>query len=147
MTAKSFSAQVDEWVRQTDERIEAVVKQSAQDVIEIMQTPVGKGGNMPVDTGFLRASLQVSLHQPFPANLPNPGIARDWNQSETIMAIAGFELGGTLYATYTANYAGYVEYGAQGRPGRAFVRLAAQQWPRIVNQNAVELRRRVQGST
>lgn len=146
MPQRSFSAQIDEWIAETEERIEATIKQSAQTVIERMQLPVGKGGNMPVDTGFLRASLQASIHQPYPANIANPGVPKDWNQSETIMAIANLELGGTIYATYTAEYAGHVEYGARGRPGRGFVRLAAQQWPQIVNQTAVELRNRVQGS-
>lgn len=145
MTQKSFTAQMDDWVKETEERVEAVVKQSAQTVIEKMQTPVGKGGNMPVDTGFLRASLQASIHQPYPANMPNPGRPKDWNPSEVVMAIAGFEMGTTLFATYTAEYAGHVEYGARGRPGRGFVRLAAQQWPVIVAQTATELRNRVTG--
>lgn len=146
MPQKSFSAQTDDWIAETEERIEATFKHSAQYVIDLMQLPVGKGGNMPIETGFLRASLQVSIHQPYPANLPNPGVSKDWNQSEMIMAIANLEIGGTIYATYTAEYAGHVEYGARGRPGRGFRRLAAQQWPQIVNQTAVELRNRVQGS-
>ncbi|RDC66550.1 hypothetical protein HME9302_00001 [Alteripontixanthobacter maritimus] len=37
-----------------------VAKQSIQDVVKQAQTPVGKGGDMPVDKGFLRNSLVTS---------------------------------------------------------------------------------------
>ena len=68
----TFSAQVSAWVRMSERRIETVFKEAAQDVISEMQE-VGPsvanpdshgGGNMPVDTGALRASLQAALNQP-----------------------------------------------------------------------------------
>ena len=136
---KSFQVQVDDWIRASTERLEAVVKQSASDVIEDMQTPVAKGGNMPVDTGFLRNSLVVSIGAPHTGVRFNEagtaGVAQPYE-----MAIAGYEAGDTLYGVYTANYASYVHYGVNGRPGRLFIDLAAQKWPQIVATVASRLR-------
>lgn len=38
---------------------------------------------------------------------------------------------------YTADYSRAVEFGSNGRPGRRFVALAVQQWPRVVFETAV----------
>lgn len=84
---------------------------------------------MPVDTGFLRNSLAVAVNaEPTAATGP-----------EVAARIAGFELGDTISARWTAHYAVHVEYGARGRPGRAFVRQAAQKWPAFVAANAARL--------
>lgn len=146
MAQGSFSAQIDAWVAETNGRVEAVFKQSAQEVIEDMQAPVGKGGNMPIDTGFLRASLQVNLSGPVPPSRDNPytkpNSAPAWGDSEAALSIAGAEIGDTIYATYGANYACHVEYGAKGRTGRGFVRLAAMKWQAIVTRVSARLRAR-----
>ena len=47
---------VDEWVRETQRRIGAVVKTASQSVAIESNKAVGAGGQMRVDTGFLRAS-------------------------------------------------------------------------------------------
>lgn len=143
----SFTAEVDEWVRQTQQRMDGVLRESSKRVINEMQTPRGKGGNMPVDTGFLRNSLQVSTSAPIPANQANPysapGSAPEWGATQVTATISGLEIGTTLYATYGAAYAAPVEYGSRGKAGAAFVRTAAAKWPQIVNQVAAELRTRV----
>lgn len=147
----SFTAQISGWVTETKQRMEAVVKQSASDVIEIMQTPVAKGGNMPVDTGFLRSSLIVSLDGPRPTYRENPftqaGAAPSWDMSVADIKIASAGLGKPIWATYTANYAGHVHYGANGRPGRLFVDLAAQKWVSIVHGNVRKLKSTVSSRT
>ncbi|WP_290497628.1 hypothetical protein [Hyphomonas sp. UBA4494] len=144
MAQQNFSATVDQWVRETKERMEAVFKESAQRVISDMQEPVGAGGNMPVDTGFLRASLRASVNEPSMSFTfrPDEGGAYRYEATQVALTIAGADLGDTIYAVYSANYAHHVEYGAQGRAPRAFVRLAAQKWPQIVNQVALEARSR-----
>jgi hypothetical protein len=144
MAQQSFTAQINAWVAATKERGEAVFKQSAQEVIETMQTPVAAGGNMPVDTGFLRASLRTTLNAPTQGGLANPGTPAQYDSGSVSLAINGAGLGDTIYAVYTANYASFVEYGSRGRPGRGFVRLAAQQWPQIVDQVAKEAQSRSQ---
>lgn len=136
MTVKSvnFAAQVDAWTKQTNDRMTRVFRGSAQEVIGEMQKPVGAGGNMPVDTGFLRASLQVTLDGPVPASRENPGGSFNYNPSPASLVIAGAEIGATITASYGAAYAGHVEYGANGRAPRGFVRSAAAQWQAIVNR-------------
>lgn len=140
MARLPFSAQVDAWVRQTQERMEAVFKTSASEVIEAMQTPVGGGGNMPVDTGFLRASLVVSINTDLPpASRKNPG-GQGFAVPPVDMVIAGVALGDTIVAGYTANYAGHVNYGTSRMAPRQFVERAAQQWPTIVGSVTARLR-------
>jgi hypothetical protein len=140
----TFTAQIDAWVLATKERQEAVFKESAQRVIAEMQKPVGSGGNMPVDTGFLRASMQATINAPASNIQSKPsGEARySANDGETISVISNAKITDTIYAIYTANYAGYVNYGAQGRPARQFVGLAAQKWGQIVEQVTNEAKSR-----
>lgn len=134
MPASSFSAAVSAWVAQTQARMTAVFREAAQDVIADMQTPVGGGGNMPVDTGFLRSSLQVTTDGPVPAELANPNPTGTFaaNDATVALAIAGAEPGDTIFATYGAVYARAVNYGRNGSNGRLFVETAAQKWPSIV---------------
>lgn len=142
--ATSFSAQVEEWVKESKEAILAVVQESAQRVTDRVLLPTAKGGNMPVDTGFLRSSFKGSLNQPFLALRDKPeGNLFTYDGSDVILTIAGMELGDTFYGTFTANYAVYVEYGANGRPPRAMVRTAAAQWQAIVNEVTLELKTRL----
>ena len=146
---ESFSASVSAWVRKSEARIAAVFKSSAQDVISEMQevgpsvaNPDSFGtGNLPVDSGFLRASLQAAINEPSPAIQFRPPSATSvaYDPSPVALVIAGAKLGETIYATYGAVYAPRMEatYG--------FVRLAAQNWQGIVSRNAKLARLRVAG--
>jgi len=53
--------------------------------------------------------------------------------------IAGADVGDTIYAGFTASYAGYREHGANGQAPDMFVRAAAQQWQDIVDKNAARI--------
>lgn len=145
--AGSFSAKVSDWARQTPQRIEAVYKESAQRVIAAAQLPAGQGGNMPVDTGYLRASLVVSLGLDLPSQTDKPeGPASfTYAPSAADLAIANADIGTPITAAWTANYAKHVEYGARGRAGRRFVALAAQRWQQIVTEVALEAQSRAGG--
>lgn len=125
-----FTAQIASFVTQSKARLEAVIKQSAQDVGDLAQRPVAKGGNMPVDTGFLRNSLVAGLNGTTSLSGPD----------SYVLAIAGMELGDSVMFGWTANYARYVEYGTQGRAGRFFALTAAQEWQAIVARNADKAR-------
>lgn len=142
----SFAAQVNDFVRQTRRRMEAVFRESAQRVVTEMQTPVAQGGNMPVDTGFLRASLRITKDAPLPMGLGRTDDAKTYafNPTAASLVIAGAGIGDTLFASYTANYAGFVHYGREGRPGRQWVTMAAQRWPAIVAQVSAELQGRIE---
>lgn len=124
---QNFAAQVSDWVAATKERTEAVFKQSSMEVISEMIRLT------PVDTGFLRASITVSLNGPAPMNRPK---GAGGSAPSYAMTIAGADLGSTIYATYGANYAAFVEYGTSKMQARAMVRLSAQQWPAIVSRVA-----------
>ena len=135
--AKVFRAQVDDWVLKTKDRLENVVKQSTQDVIEVMQTPKQKGGNMPVKTGFLRSSLRITIGGPATGLLDRP-VGYNFPDAEDRtyeLSILGAPLGESIYAVYLASYAAAREYGTINSPGSGFRRLAAQQWQQIIANN------------
>lgn len=125
---KTFTAQVKAFEELTKEKLELVVKQSAQDVFSIAQTPVAQGGNMPVDTGFLRNSFVSGLNGSTSLTGPDAYVA----------AIAGMELGDSVFGGWTASYALHVEYGTSRMAGRHFALSAFQQWQAIVNGNAAK---------
>ncbi len=103
-----------------------MVKQSAQEVFSIAQTPKAQGGRMPVDTGFLRNSLIAELN----------GAQVGGGADAYTLAVAGLELGDTVFAGWTANYARFQEYGTSNMAGNFFMLNAAQQWQAIVARNA-----------
>ena len=157
----SFSAQVDEWCRQTEARMLAVFRESAQRVISEMQkvgpsakSPGGgAGGAMPVDTGFLRASLMTTLNQPTSqVKFKDDAIgAYVWEEGQVQLVILAAKIGDSIYAVYTAAYARRMEYGFSGtdslgrtynQRGYGFVRLAAQKWQSIVQAVVAEAKGR-----
>ena len=145
MPQKSFEAQVSAFVAQSQARIKAVVAESAQRIIGIMQTPVGAGGAMPILTGYLRSSLQVTIGSPVPASRKRPeGETFAYDAAPISLTIAGAPLGEIIFATYGANYSTHVEYGTSKMQGRGFVRLAAMQWPVIVAEVSAELKSRIE---
>jgi hypothetical protein len=138
--AGRFTAAVGQWVLQSEQRLSAVLKESVQRLVTEVQTPIGSGGNMPVDTGFLRASFQLSIDALPVGPSMNPGkVAVDYNEGDVTTTLINWQLGDTLYGGWTANYAVYMEayYG--------FARRAMQNWPVIVKKVAVEARARANG--
>ena len=120
----TFSATVDKWILESEDRIEAVFKTAIQDTVDEVLD------RTPVDTGFLKSSLQASKTGFAPLRskgsaLPDTAIS---------LVIANIEIGETFFANFTANYAVYVENGARGRAGRGMVKLAAQNWQQNVNR-------------
>jgi hypothetical protein len=120
---RSFATQVDEWTLKTQARYEAVLKTAVMNVVEDIID------RTPVDTGFLRASLTISIDDPVPATREK-GSA--YVAPPYALAISRLQIGQTIYAGFAANYAGYVEYGTKYMKGAGMVRLAAQAWPRHV---------------
>ena len=139
-TNLNFQASVNDWVRATEARMTAVFRESAQRTISIAQSYV------PVDTGFLRASVRASIEAMPPidpkAAPSSKGARYGYSGSDVTLAIAGAGIGDTIYAGWTAAYAAYVEYGTAHMAPRAFVGRAAQRWQSTVNEVAVEARSR-----
>ena len=140
MAQKTFSAQVDEMIATNERRLTAVMRQSLQDVINEAQTPVAKGGKMRVDTGFLRASGQISYNGmpsgPSRGASDAPG-SYNYNEATTTAELGKLSIGQTLYFGWTAAYARYREL------YDGFLESALQKWPQIVAKNTDELRRRM----
>tara|TARA_Y100000296_G_C5150888_1_gene246350 strand:- start:774 stop:1169 length:396 start_codon:yes stop_codon:yes gene_type:complete len=127
--AGRFTADLSRFRDKTKAKVTAVVKQSAQEVFAIAQKPIAQGGRMPVDTGFLRNSLQSSLN----------GSTYLKGPDSYTLAIAGMEAGDRMFGGWTADYAIHQEYGTSRMPGRFYMRGAAQQWQAVVAKNAAEV--------
>ena len=126
-------AQLDQWTKKTERRIDAVLKDATQTVISVAQTPKSKGGKLPVDTGNLRNSLRSSI----------AGGASGEGKESYIM-VAGNMKGGDLATfTWTAEYAAAVNNGNRGRPGAHFVEGAVDQWPAVVRASITKAKARV----
>lgn len=137
-----WSANLNKWATQSQKRIDAIFKESAQRVISVMQQRV------PVDTGFCRASLVTSLTEMpklLPDNVPPKDAAPGSFDADSFRVdtdIARMPSDGTLYVGYTAAYAQALEYGHSDKAPSGFVRLAAQQWPQIVKEVTAEAMKR-----
>lgn len=119
--------------------MEAVWKESSQRTVSLAQSYV------PVDTGFLRASVRAAIDSMPPieaGSRPVDGGAYNYTGAQITGVISGAELGQTIFVGYTAGYAGFVEYGTSRMAPRAFVGRAAEQWSITVSQVAGELKGR-----
>ena len=107
-------------------------------------TNPGGSGNLPVDTGFLRASLVVgrgTLSLPTTAP-PENAQGFTWDAGDVTFVLSGASITDPIEARYTAVYARVAEYGGPNRRARRFVALAAQRWGEFVNQAVNEARSR-----
>ncbi|MCX8282479.1 HK97 gp10 family phage protein [Phyllobacterium sp. 0TCS1.6C] len=146
MAKLSFSAQVAAFAEKIPGAVEAVFKESVQEVVEEMQRPVAQGGRLRVDTGFLRASLMASTAAMPSINSrksPVDGASYSYDGGQIEAVILGADINDTLFFGYTAAYAGHREYGSNGQAPDAFVRSAAQRWDTIVENKARELKARL----
>ena len=140
---KSFVAEVDEWVKETEKRLDAVMRLSVQDVINEAQLPVAKGGRMRVDTGFLRASGRASIN-----GMPSGTAVRENDgkgayddgtappNTSVTLALSQFTVGKTFYFGWVANYAKYREL------YDGFLEGATRNWSRIVTFNVDYVKQR-----
>jgi hypothetical protein len=144
----NFTASVEQWVIETQAFIEAVIKESTQEVVRLMKVPVSGGGNMPVDTSFLQNSLvgvEGTMIPPMDPTKVGNGMAPEVANGAAIEAlIANWVPGMSMSFGFIAIYAARQNYGFSGtdslgrnynQPGRHFVELAVQQWPTIVETN------------
>ena len=135
-------AQLDQWTKKTEKRIDAVLKDATQSVVAVAQQTKAKGGRMPVDTGNLRNSLQSSV----------AGGAMGEGASSYILVAAGMKGGDLATFTWTAEYARRVNNGFTGadslgrnysQVGAHFVEGAVDQWPAIVRASIAKAKARV----
>ncbi len=153
----SFSATVSDWVTAEKARQTAVFRASVQEFVSQAQVTVPAGGNMPISTGFLRASILISREGPPISRAdgqPEAGKAYPEN-GQVALVIAGAEIGETIYGAWSAAYAKRMEYGFVGtdslgrqynQVGFGFVAKAAQKWPEIVAEQSATAQSYVHGS-
>lgn len=127
----TFSRDMERWEKKTVRKLEAVAKTAFQDVAESANTPRAKGGNMPVDTGFLINSGQAALN-----SVPS-GPSSTGNMSAVPVVINGLRLGDSIFFGWTANYAPIME------ARYAYMGMAVQKWPQFVDAAAKEADRRI----
>lgn len=134
---QNFTAQIDAFVLKAKQKAEAVLKESAQEVFRLAQTPqpgVGETGGsfetgkIPVDTGALRNSFVSGLNGSTALAGPDGYVG----------IIAGMELGDSIFGGWTMEYARAIEYGTANMAGRFFAGNAARQWQAIVAANAAK---------
>ena len=145
---KRFTVAVDSWVLECKDRLLKVARQSIGDVIEeaqlvgpsIANPSGGKGGKMPIDTGFLRASGRSNIGSlPYGPSrgektekYPSPDEYK--TEGTTSVNLAKLAIGDTFYFGWAAEYAPAIElrYG--------FLDGAMQNWQAHVRRNTEKLK-------
>lgn len=147
MAQGSFSAQVRAFTDKAKERMDIVHRESAQRVVEVMQRDRSMGGNLRVDTGYLRASLVATTTGILPPVTFKPeGVSSfSYNPGPINLVILNADIKDPITVVYTANYSTAREYGSRGQPGDRWVALAAQQWQAVVNGVVAEVTARTGG--
>jgi hypothetical protein len=139
---RKFMADVSKFVDLTTRDMLAVAKESLQDVIRDAQTPIGAGGQMPVDTGFLRNSLTVEIRGSEAAKGdPDAGRDSETSNDAVTLGLAAWQLGDTFRVNWVAAYAIPRHYAVGvGQGGGLWRDKAAAKWSSIVTVNANKLR-------
>ena len=133
----SFAAAVGDWAHAVEGALEVIFKESVQELVTQLNALV------PIDTGFLRASLRASTASMPVLSLENPGGAHQIDAGQIDLVIMGADIGDTIYLGYTAKYGAHVHYGANGRSGRPWVDMVAQRWASIVAGKSAEVKARL----
>lgn len=145
----SFSAQIGAWAARVEGAIESVFRESVQELVEqadqlladmvYAQPPASSGYKR---TGFLRSSVKVSTVSMPLANRPQ-GVPDTGYMAEIEVQITGADIGEIIYIGWTAEYSGFVHWGANGTAPRPWVSMVAQRWQAIVDVKAAELKARL----
>ena len=125
---------IDQWVRKTEARLDAVWKTAAQDIAREVQTPRSKNGKLPLDTGYLRNSFAADVNST-PAGNGNSS----YSAGPISIVINRAKIGDRVVFGWGASYAIYME------ARYSFLRSAAQNWQQIVDKSAQKVRARVGG--
>lgn len=134
---QGFGKRVEAMIDRAERRQLAVYRFSCQDLVAEVLRPVSRGGNMPVVTGNLRRSARASKKSVPPMTRRRDGFASA--SGEIAAIIASLRIGESFFLGFQAVYARRVE------ARRGFVRLAAQNWKKIVNRNVLRVKARISG--
>ncbi len=127
MDNRKFIADVSAFADKTIDQMLRVAKQSIQDVVKQAQTPVAKGGDMPVLSGHLRNSLVTELR----------GATVGEGGDSYVLGLSSLELGDPFSVAWVADYAVARHYMVGvGQGGGLWRDRAAQRWSGYVEKNA-----------
>jgi hypothetical protein len=103
--------------------------------------PGNLGGRLPVDTGFLWHSFQISFDGPPPLreNPTSTTASYTYEPGAVNATITNASIEQPLYGGYGAKYAAKVNYSY----GYMFLDMAIQQWPQIVERVVQDLKGRM----
>lgn len=132
---QTFAASVNAYVRKASHRMEAVFKQSVQEVAIQANVPVAQGGNMRVDTGFLRNSQVAALNEEPSGPSKNGDDPQGNPDADVAMVISQASVGDVIWVGWSANYARHREY------QDGFLDSALQDWQKIVRRNAARAKK------
>ena len=125
---------INQWVAQSQARLEAVWKTAAQDIAREVQTPRAKNGRMPVDTSYLRNSFAANINAK-----PIGNGNSTYSEGPVSIVINRAKIGDTVVFGWGAQYSIYME------AKYSFVRHAAQNWQQIVIKADQKVKTRVGG--
>lgn len=143
--ASSFSATIGAWINKIPQAIEAIMRDSAEDLVREINAEIDRliynqppAPTYPKRTNFLRASLVASTEAMPQLIRDNPGVDvdPDGHMAGIVLVINDWQGDQTLYLGVTASYGAAVHYGARGQPPKPWITLAAQKWPAIVAKHA-----------
>ena len=132
-----FADTVDQWTKETEQRMTAVWRQSIDDLADTMNRTRANGGRLPHLTGNLMRSLLASTSAMPSTGAPNA----KYIGQDVGLVTAGLQLDQTVWLGYQANYARRLNYGFVGQDslgrtynqaGAHFVEGAIAEWPNIV---------------
>ena len=127
MSNAKFVADVRAFADKTADQMLRVARQSIQDVVRQAQTPVAQGGDLPVDTGYLRNSLITTVR----------GVEGGGGANSYVLGLSRLELGDPFQVAWTADYAIPRHYMVGvGQGGGLWRDKAAQRWSGYVERNA-----------
>ena len=128
---RKFVADVSKFADKTADQMLKVARQSIQDTVRIAQRTVADGGDMPVDTGYLRNNLVTELR----------GAEVGKGADSYVLGVSSLQLGDPFQVAWKAEYAIPRHYMVGvGQGGGLWRDKAAQQWSRLVAQNAARVR-------
>ena len=140
-----FSSIVDQWTKETEQRMTAVWRQSIDDLADTMNRTRANGGRLPHLTGNLMRSLLASTSAMPSTGGPNA----KYTGQDVGLVTAGLQLDQTVWLGYQAIYARRLNYGFVGQDslgrtynqaGAHFVEGAIAEWPSIVERAVAKIK-------
>lgn len=144
MPNQTLVADIEAFVRESEERLLSVVRSSIRDTVHDAQTTTDKGGKLRYRTGFLSWSGRAAVggwpsgpsERPKDASLGQ----YSWDGESLDAVLIDLKLGDTFFYGWTANYAETREL------YDGFLGAAVQNWKSHVTTNTERLRKQVNGN-